>query len=104
MTKFTGILGASREVVENRWPACSPVAATEKLLGDRLRFGSIRVHQPDTGPAVQDVVDRQRAFVRDGVFEFGPGDVDALGHRLGRPLAARVRDDVRRLCAVAGDQ
>jgi len=53
---------------------------------------------------VDDIVDGHRALMGDRVFEFRSGDVDSVGHRLRRPLAAGGRDHVRRLGAVAGDQ
>src|SRR3954468_1572926 len=69
----------------------------QQLLGRGRRTGTIRCHQPDAGPAIQDVVDGHRAFGCDRILEPRPGDDDTLGHPLRRSLTAGRRDHVRRL-------
>ena len=76
----------------------------KQLVGDRHHTVTIGLDEPDAGAAVDDVVDRERPFVRHRVLEFRTGDVDSIGYRLDGSIAAGGRDHVRRLGAITRNE
>ena len=85
-------------------PRTSHGSACEQFLRHSRHAVPVGVDQPDAGAPVDDVVDGQCAFVRDGVLELRADHVDAVGDRIGGAVARGGGDHVRRLGTEPGDQ